>query len=126
MEMGEFSHPVIRWSMYDSRPMRELAEKLEEDGREDPTVEEFDRAYDSQVMRLETDAPPGIHDFVIEGERFHGVVVRDDGTLDPALTAHAVHIAQTARHQRANYPYIFLEKVQWDPENRRFEVGLGS
>ena len=131
MKMGEFNHPRIRWSMYDNSPMEELSQKLEREGREEPTREEFKEAFDAQHLELEAGAPPGIHDFTIDdgrrvGETHHGIVINEDGRFDPHLTAHAIHIAQRTRLCSQTYDYVYVEALQWDPEKQLFLVSMGS
>ena len=111
MKNGEFKHPVVIWEVKNG----DLKEPL--------------RGHDAREMHLETNAPPGIHDFLIECSEdrgtFHGIVVGDNGRFDPVLTAHAIYIAQ-AKLESPMVHHVFIEEISWDPGSRRFLVGMGS
>ena len=134
MKLEEFNHPEMHWEMTEKSPLDDLEDRMEAGGRQE-TGEEYLAALNATVMVIETDAPPGIHDFHVDGmapeRRFHGIVVNENGELDPNLTAHAVYIAQRAldlEFWSADEPihHVFIEDISWDPEMNAFIVGNGS
>ena len=131
MRIGEFHHPVMRWSMYNSSPVDRLYDDWQERGMEmDGNVAfamAFSRAYDAQ--ELELDAPhgmeDGIYDFRVEKRTvvFNGIVVKD-GKFDPLLTAHAIYMAQYEFFGSSRFDHVYIEAIRWD--GFRFEVTIGS
>ena len=129
MNAGEFKHPVLVWAIGDEEFSDTLETRFNHGEMTDADREELRQIQDSREMNLDTDAPPGIHDFVMDcvqpHEPCHGIVVEDDGRFNPHLTAHAIYVAQ-AKLERPNVEHIFIEEIRWDQEQQLFTVGLGS
>ena len=56
-------------------------------------------------------------------------MVRQNGELDPNLTAHAVYIAQRAGDSKGGdgpIRHVFIEDITWVPGMNAFVVGNGS
>lgn len=128
MKLEQFTHPVMSWEMTEEGPLEELQDRMEAEDRQE-TGEEYQAAMNATEMILGTDAPPGIHDFHIDGiapeQRFHGIVVNEDGELDPNLTAHSIYIAQQ-KLEKDSLCHIFIEDITWQPQEKLFVVGVGS
>ena len=128
MKLKEFKHPVIQWDMLDEAAL-ELEAKLDEGDPSEQETMALANGYDERGLNLETDAPPGIHDFLVDclkkHEAFHGIVVGDDGRFDPHLTAHAIYIAQREL-EKDGLNHVFIEDITWKPQEKLFVVGLGS
>ena len=130
MKTRDFNHPVMVWSIHDDTPIRQLTQKLQQENRQEPTSEELQEAYGSQVLDLSTPAPQGLHDFLLQGIAdedviFHGITVQEE-EFDPHLTAHAVYIALRSAFGDTRLSHIYIEELTWDPERSLFLVGLGS
>ena len=130
MQAKDFNHPVMVWSIHDDAPIRALSQRLEQEGRQEPTREEIQQAYGSQQLDLTTSAPQGVHDFHLNGftdedVTFHGIVVGEVG-FDPHLTAHAVYIALRNIFGATRLSHTFIEELNWDPDRNLFNVALGS
>ena len=145
MKLGEFRHPVMRWSVYDNTAVDLEDQRIKQEGLwndeylESPEGKRRCRqAHNAQEMDLQAGgAPNGIHSFVIghEGEgstTFTGIPVQD-GRLLPHTAASAIHLAQCQREGVAvlNWGrrvvwvhHRFIEDLEWRGD--RFRVILGS
>ena len=120
MQIKDFQHPMMVWSMYDGTPMEEISDNS--------TREEIVEAFDSQ--ELELDAPvglaSGIYDFSFyrsSKKPYYGIVVMD-GKFEPHATAHAIYLAQVDIYRSLLFDYVYIESLEWDGE--KFVVSIGS
>ena len=99
----------------------------------EPDTEEIEWAYGNLELDLEAPdgVPNGIHDFTVDGDDsrvFHGIVV-EEGKFDPHMSAHAVYLAQVARHGRAQLAPMYIRLLEWrwlDLYHGRFQVLVGE
>ncbi len=129
MKVGEFNHPVVIWDIDGEDVANNLEARFNQGEMTGADLEELRQIHDRREMDLNTDGPPGIHNFIMDcmqpHEPFHGIVVEDDGRFNPHLTAHAIYIAQ-AKLEHSGLDHVFIEEISWDQEQQLFTVGMGS
>ena len=145
--LGDFHHPVMRWSMYD----RTLSEDLHRSMKDAPPgtfeTDAFKEASrmilklqplnlevrltgEREMTQGESPVGPGLYDFQFYRERderrFHGMVVDENGQLEPHMSTHAIYLAQVQRFGLSQFDQVHIQGIRWNPDKECFHVIMGS